>query len=101
MDIKLDPNFAQNGYYYVFYTRGFPGSNNHNRVSRFTASGNGTVPGSELVLWEDDIVAESEHHGGTVAFGPDGKLYITYGEQFIADNAQRLDTYRGKDPANQ
>ena len=47
MDILLDPNFAQNGYYYIFYTRG-RGSQNHNRVSRFTASGNATVPGSEV-----------------------------------------------------
>ena len=96
MDIILDPNFAQNAYYYIFYTRGAPGQNNHNRVSRFTASGNGTVPGSEVVLWQDDVAAEQEHHAGTVAFGPDGKIYITYGDQFQADTAQQLDSYRGK-----
>ena len=33
-----------------------PGEN-RNRVSRFTASGNGTFAGSEVVLWEDDAAA--------------------------------------------
>ena len=96
MDIALDPDFATNQYYYIFYTHGAPGQQNHNRVSRFTASGNGTVPGSELVLWEDDLVANQEHHGGALAFGNDGKLYISCGEQFVPADAQSLTTYRGK-----
>ncbi len=56
LDIQVDPNFAQNGFYYIFYTRA-TASGNHNRVSRFTASGNGTVPGSEVMLWEDPDIA--------------------------------------------
>jgi glucose/arabinose dehydrogenase/PKD repeat protein len=96
MDILPDKNFAQNGFYYVFYTKGGGGQNNHNRVSRFTASGNGTVAGSELRLWEDDVVAQQEHHGGSLAWGADDKLYITYGDQFQSTPAQQLDSYRGK-----
>ena len=51
-DLVLDPNFATNHYYYVFYTLGSP---NHDRVSRFTANAalTGTIPGSEFVLYED------------------------------------------------
>jgi glucose/arabinose dehydrogenase len=93
MDIELDPDFEANGYYYVFYTKG---SLNRNRVSRFTASGNQTVANSEVVLWQDIQPAEEEHQGGAVVCGPDGKLYITVGEQFVPDDAQRLDSYRGK-----
>jgi len=96
MDILLDPNFAVNQYYYVFYTRGFPGSQNHNRLSRFTASGSTTLPGSEFVLWQDDQVAQDEHHGGGMAIGPDGKLYFAYGEQFFPSDSQNLGSYRGK-----
>ena len=93
MDIELDPDFDVNGFYYVFYTKG---SLSRNRVSRFTASGNSTVAGSERVLWQDLQSATDEHQGGTVVFGPDGKLYITVGEAFVPDDAQKLTSYRGK-----
>ncbi len=96
MDILLDQNFAQNGYYYIFYTKGTPGAPGHNRVSRFTASGNGTIPGSEQVLWEDPVGAAGEHHGGSLAWGADGKLYFTYGDQFQGTPAQDLTSFRGK-----
>ena len=50
--MALDPNFATNHYYYVFYTAGTP---NRDRLSRFTANATltGTVPGSELILYQD------------------------------------------------
>lgn len=96
MDIVLDPDFATNQWYYVFYTRASVPLGNFNRVSRFTASGDGTVPGSEVVLWQDDRPAENEHHGGAIFFGPGGKLFITTGEHFIAQDAASLDNYRGK-----
>ena len=94
-DILLDPGFAQNGFYYVFYTRG-SSSGNFNGVSRFTASGNATVPGSEVRLWEDNEDAGNVHHGGALAFGADGKLYITHGDHFTGADAQRLESSRGK-----
>jgi glucose/arabinose dehydrogenase/PKD repeat protein len=93
MDIELDPDFEANGYYYVFYTKGSLG---RNRVSRFTAIGNQTDPGSEVVLWQGDQPALEEHQGGSVVFGADGKLYISVGEAFVPDDAPRLDRYRGK-----
>ena len=96
MDIILDPGFAQNSFYYVFYTKTNPSGFNFNRVSRFTASGNGTVPGSEFVVWQDDQAAAGEHHGGALAFGQDGKLYITTGEHFNPPDSQLLTNYRGK-----
>jgi glucose/arabinose dehydrogenase len=96
IDILPDPNFATNGHYYVFYTRGFPGAQNHNRVSRFTASGSTTVPGSEVVLWQDDMTAGGEHHGGTLAFGNDGKLYFTVGDGGFPFQPQNLTVFGGK-----
>jgi glucose/arabinose dehydrogenase len=95
LDILPDQNFAQNGFYFIFYTHG-TAAGNHQRVSRFTASGNGTVPGSEVVLWEDPDGAGACCHGGSLAFGADGKLYISTGDNTTPADAQRLDAPRGK-----
>ncbi len=93
MDIELDPDYETNGFYYVFYTRGSP---NRDRVSRFTATGRTTNPASELVLYQDPADANAEHHGGALAFLPDGKLYIVTGEHFDPPAAQSLASPRGK-----
>ena len=94
-DITLDPNFISNHFYYIFYTLGSP---NHDRLSRFTANAtlDGTVPGSEFVLYEDPQIANAEHHGGAINFGNDGKIYFTTGEHFTAGDAQLLASPRGK-----
>src|SRR5262245_8930303 len=45
--VTLDPNFAANGFVYVYYTvPGTGGAAPFNRVSRFTANGNVAVPRS-------------------------------------------------------
>ena len=94
-ELALDPGFAANHYYYLFYTLGSP---NRDRLSRFTANASltGTVAGSELVLYQDPQDANAEHHGGAVNFGNDGKIYFTTGEHFIAGDAQLLSSPRGK-----
>ncbi len=95
MDLVLDPAFATNRYYYVFYTLGSP---NRDRASRFTALPDlsGTVSGSEFVIYQDPQAADAEHHGGALNFLSDGKLYITTGEHFDAEVAQFLTSPRGK-----
>jgi glucose/arabinose dehydrogenase/PKD repeat protein/chitodextrinase len=94
-DIELDPNFANNHYYYVFYTLGTP---TVDRLARFTANAalTGTVPGSELVLYQDPGTAFIEHHGGAVTFGNDGKIYFTTGDHFAGTPSQELSSPRGK-----
>ena len=94
-DLVLDPNFASNHFYYVFYTLGSP---NHDRVSRFTANASltGTVAGSEFVLYEDPQDADAEHHGGALSFANDGKLLFTTGEHFQPAVSQSLTSPRGK-----
>ena len=74
-DLVLDPDFASNHFYYVFYTLGSP---NHDRVSRFTANAalTGTVPNSEFVLYEDPQDAHAEHHGGSLNFDNDGQAAV-------------------------
>jgi glucose/arabinose dehydrogenase/PKD repeat protein len=97
-DLALDPNFATNHYYYVFYTAA-NGGDTRDRLSRLTANANntGTVAGSETVLYQDpQSPGSDEHHGGAITFGNDGKIYFTVGEHFNAVNAQDLTNPRGK-----
>ena len=93
--IALDPNFATNHYYYVFYTTRTP---NRDRLSRFTADATLTTtnPNTEFVLYQDPQDANTEHHGGAIVFGNDGKLYFTTGDHFQGAPSQDLTSPRGK-----
>ena len=93
--IALDPNFATNHYYYVFYTTRTP---NRDRLSRFTANATLTTTNlnTEVVLYQDPQDANTEHHGGAIVFGNDGKLYFTTGDHFQGAPSQDLTSPRGK-----
>jgi glucose/arabinose dehydrogenase/PKD repeat protein len=88
-----DPNFSANGFLYVFYTAAVP---LRDRVSRFILNGNTLDLQSEVVVWQDIVDAERDHHGGGVAFGPDGRLYISTGDHFAPADSQSLTSYHGK-----
>jgi glucose/arabinose dehydrogenase len=95
LGVAFDPNFAANGFVYIYYTATTP--NIHNRVSRFTANGDVAVPGSEVVVLDlNPLSAATNHNGGAVHFGPDGKLYVAAGENATRSNAQTLNNLLGK-----
>jgi glucose/arabinose dehydrogenase len=95
LGIAFDPNFASNNFLYVYYT--VSTTPRHNRVSRFTANGDVAVPGSELVLLDlDNLSSATNHNGGAIHFGPDGKLYVAVGENATPSNAQTLSNMLGK-----
>jgi glucose/arabinose dehydrogenase len=98
LGIAFDPNFATNRFIYVYYTATSPAI--HNRVSRFTASAtnpNVAQAGSEVILLElNNLSSATNHNGGAMHFGPDGKLYIAVGENANRTNAQTLGNLLGK-----
>jgi glucose/arabinose dehydrogenase len=95
LGLAFDPSFGSNGWLYLFYTATSPSA--HNRVSRFTVSGDTIDPASEMILTDLDPLGDSTmHYGGDMGFGPDGKLYVTTGDNVRAVNAQSLDTRFGK-----
>jgi glucose/arabinose dehydrogenase len=98
LGVAFDPNFVANQHVYVYYTvPAGPGVMVHNRISRFTANGDVAVPGSEFVVVDlDNLSGATNHNGGAIDFGPDGKLYVAVGDNATSPNAQTLSNRHGK-----
>jgi glucose/arabinose dehydrogenase len=90
LSMAFHPSYKTNGKFYVFYTAPpraggpQPGAswNNLTRISEFKVSAsdaNVADMSSERVILEADH-PQGNHNGGTVAFGPDGYLYISIGD---------------------
>lgn len=95
LGVAFHPNFATDRFVYVYYTATTPTV--HNRISRFTANGDVAVAGSETVIFDlDDLSSATNHNGGALAFGPDGKLYAAVGENANGANAQSMNNVLGK-----
>ena len=54
------------------------------------------MDGSEQVLIDLETLGATNHNGGSIHFGPDGKLYIAVGENANSSNAQSLSNRLGK-----
>ena len=97
LGFALHPKFKENGKFYLFYTAppppggptqdagntGLPMTwNNTTRISEFKVSAsnpNMADMGSERIILEQPH-PQSNHNGGTIAFGADGYLYISIGD---------------------
>ncbi len=81
LGLAFHPNYASNGYFYVYYTRDTGVGLDRSRVSRFTVSSDPNVAdsNSELVLMEFEQ-PYSNHNGGDLHFGLSGFLHIAVGD---------------------
>ena len=102
LGLAFHPDYATNGYFYVYYTRDPGPGLDRSRISRFQVSaGNSHVanPASELVLMEFEQPFPN-HNGGDLHFGPDGYLYIGSGDGGSGgdpqNNGQKTTTLLGK-----
>jgi glucose/arabinose dehydrogenase len=97
LGIAFHPAYADNGYFYVNYTR----PNGDTRISRFTVSSDPDVADEASRL---DIMTIDQpfgnHNGGCLRFGPDGYLYIGMGDggsgEDPQNNGQSMDKLLGK-----
>ncbi|MGD3609982.1 PQQ-dependent sugar dehydrogenase, partial [Xanthomonas citri pv. citri] len=78
LGIAFHPDYAANGYVYVHYSA----NDGRMTVSRFTRSASNPLvadPASEQFLFQVSDFA-ANHNGGKIAFGPDGYLYVSFGD---------------------
>ena len=85
--VTLHPNFAANQLVYVHHTTTQGGT--HNRVSRFTASGDAAISATETPIVDlPGLSSATNHNGGALRFGADGKLYAGVGDNADGTKAQ-------------
>jgi glucose/arabinose dehydrogenase len=93
MGLALAPDFGVSGAFYVYYT--YDAANGpRNRVSRLHLGGDGQASEEAVIL--DGIPGAGVHDGGRIAFGPDGKLYVSTGDATRRAEAQDPSTLNGK-----
>jgi glucose/arabinose dehydrogenase len=102
LGMAFHPNFASNRRVFLSYTAG--GAPRVSRISQFTAMADlaHLDPNSEVILLTLNQ-PEDNHNGGNIVFGPDGFLYIGFGDGGGAGdnhppigNGQSLTTMLGK-----
>lgn len=100
LGLAFHPNYKENGEFFVFYT--VRGAKLTNVLSRFRVSKtdpDAADPKSEQELFRIERPFWN-HDGGTITFGPDGKLYVALGDGGAANDpfghGQNLGTLLGK-----
>lgn len=79
LGIALDPAFATNHFVYVYYTHATEAKH---ELARYTESA-GKLPDASkvVILTVTGVRWSNQHHSsGSLAFGPDGNLYLATGE---------------------
>jgi aldose sugar dehydrogenase len=92
MSIVLDPNYEINKFVYIAYA--YPVNQEIQvKVVRLDDTGDALINEQVLI---DQLPAAKNHAGTALAFGPDGKLYISVGDGLKAEMSQYPDFYHGK-----
>jgi uncharacterized repeat protein (TIGR01451 family) len=121
LGLALHPNFAFNGYVYLYWTESSTGVDSTNiaevptlgnRVDRYIWNGSTLVFDRNLIklrAYQADANQQlrGNHNGGVLRFGPDGKLYILMGDNgrrgLLQNNQQGPvpdDQFGGPEPDN-
>lgn len=93
MSMALHPQFSENNFVYIYYSYSKDNGETALRVSRFVYDDERFV-NEEIIV--EDIPYGRFHAGGEIAFGPEGKLYITTGDVTDRALAQDVRSLAGK-----
>ena len=74
LSVAFHPRYAQNRLFYVNYTD----NDGHTRVAEYRSNGQKAVKRVRQLLFVQQPY--SNHNGGQLAFGPDGRLYVGMGD---------------------
>jgi glucose/arabinose dehydrogenase len=89
LGIALDPAFASNGFVYLYYSAP---AGVHRLVRYRDAGGVGT----DATVLVDNLPSTTNHNGGNIGFGADGKLYLSVGDNQDPANSQDQNSVSGK-----
>jgi aldose sugar dehydrogenase len=95
LGMALDPKFAANREFYLYYTTALPNGGTTNRLQRFELSEDHlrASPGPILL---DQVPSGALHNGGRILFGPDKRLYVGTGDARTPELAQDPSSPAGK-----
>lgn len=93
LDVVLHPDYADNGWIYLSFAAPSP-RGAHTAVARARLDGNRLVD-LKTIFRANNVAGGRVHFGSRLAFGGDGKLYVTVGERGDSDRAQDLDSHNG------
>ena len=85
LGLAFHPQYQTNGYFYVQYVDNAL----QPTVARYHVSGDPDVADSGSALTVIQISAIVDHQGGTIAFGPDGYLYVGFGDGQATDPSNK------------
>lgn len=99
-DVLPHPGFAKNGWVYLSYAEPGSGDTRGAAVMRaklsLDANGGGTLSQQQVIWRQQPKVSGNGHFGHRLAFGPDGKLWISSSERQKFDPAQDMSGNLGK-----
>jgi glucose/arabinose dehydrogenase len=95
LGIAFDPDYKNNRRFYVYYTNN-GGTNQVDLFKRKRGSSTRAVEKSRRKIIELGPVEGTNHNGGTIQFGPDGRLWLAPGEGGDHSNAQDKGNLLGK-----
>ncbi|MDG5767797.1 PQQ-dependent sugar dehydrogenase [Balneolales bacterium ANBcel1] len=92
LDILLHPDYDENGWIYVTYSRTLPQGGANTALARFRLEDNRAIDFQELFTGTPGYHT-GQHFGSRIAFDDDGYVYFSIGDRGVMESSQELDSH--------